>query len=1183
MIAVFLPPFAFRGVTAPYLWVFYKFLKSSNEKIIFIIGKEYLPESKSVDKSRWEFSESSQQRLGYTVPSTKDVEGHHLHFLSLEIFIDLLSESNWNPSETFKAFLTRPIPNLTLAIEDILAKHGGDVEGVVTWCNCPSLNEAARTRKVPIIHLELGPLRDPFYRPTMYVDFKGVNGNSEAKARYDAIARSYSGKLTTDELLNYFRTEPQTLPTSTNESQRLKTGIVLQVEDDSNLIAFGNNFDNCALLSYAQLKVPAKNILVRGHPGSLFQVKQRELIIDDSENSQDFIQHCEEIITINSSVGFEALLQSKSVQILGDCSYKFITEDCTHTEALKRLNFYLFNYLVPAELGFDLKYLRFRLNTKDEGKISEYHLHSYSSNPEGYISSGSLAKMIENEVSTANTALTANLRASEIEKIMQQIRETTEQLNKTERLLACAQTQTSALLSSTSWRITAPLRVVGNQAFKATQLAKAFCLAKQNFGAPSALLKKAYVIYRRDGVHGVRSRIRYLLENSQRFTTPYLSTGQRPKSSREIKRHTSSVDIVICIHNALADVKNCLDSLYAYTLPPFRVIIVDDGSDDATRNHIERFAQINGCILHRNDIAGGYTKAANCGLKLSEGEHVVLLNSDTIVSPYWLERLLNCAKSDADIGIVGPLSNTASWQSAPQIFDAHGDWAKNPLPDGMTVQEFANEIANESLCIYPRVGFINGFCFLIKRKVISDIGNFDETVFGRGYGEENDFCLRAAKSGWTLAIADDVYVYHAQSKSYSHEKRMELSQAAGVNLAKKHGQALIDQHLHITANHPALEYIRKRVSLIEHKRKVRQLFLPYQGKRVLFLLPAGGACGGGSNIIMLEASRLIALGIDAQIVNLRSHKEVFEAYHPSNSVPMHYIQSPDDLPGIAQHFDAVIATLYLTVEWIQPLIGRCRDKVYAYYIQDFEPDFFAEQSPEYTRALKSYTLIEEVKLITKTRWNRDILKARLGVECSLIGADYDDNSFHPHSTWQPHRNVTHLTAMIRPATPRRAPELTMRILKRLKAEFGSMIAIKTFGTERNSEGYQALASDFEHECVGELQPQQVSELLRATDIFLDYSAFQAMGLTAMEAIACGAITVGPMNGGLPEIIIDNETGILVDTADEDMCFSKTRDLILNKELRNNIRKNSVSITHCYPELAALKLMISLFGNCKADD
>ena len=125
-------------------------------------------------------------------------------------------------------------------------------------------------------------------------------------------------------------------------------------------------------------------------------------------------------------------------------------------------------------------------------------------------------------------------------------------------------------------------------------------------------------------------------------------------------------------------------------------------------------------------------------------------------------------ESDPRIGLVGPLSNTASWQSIPDVRLPDGEWAENPLGEGTTPEDMARSVARYSGRLYPRLPFLNGFCLLIRRQVIDELGRFDEVTFGRGYGEENDYCLRAAKAGWQLAVADDVYVYHRQSRSYSH-------------------------------------------------------------------------------------------------------------------------------------------------------------------------------------------------------------------------------------------------------------------------------------------------------------------------------------------------------------------------------------------------------------------------------
>ena len=157
----------------------------------------------------------------------------------------------------------------------------------------------------------------------------------------------------------------------------------------------------------------------------------------------------------------------------------------------------------------------------------------------------------------------------------------------------------------------------------------------------------------------------------------------------EILAHIKDVDIVVCVHNALEDVRGCLDSVLLHTTKPYRLIIVDDGSDSDTARYLAAFvAQHADAALLRNEAARGYTFAANQGLRASSSSYALLLNSDTIVSPGWLDRMLACAETDPKIGIVGPLSNTASWQSIPRIEDK-GDWAANPLPPGVSIPKMA--------------------------------------------------------------------------------------------------------------------------------------------------------------------------------------------------------------------------------------------------------------------------------------------------------------------------------------------------------------------------------------------------------------------------------------------------------------------------------------------------------------
>ena len=271
------------------------------------------------------------------------------------------------------------------------------------------------------------------------------------------------------------------------------------------------------------------------------------------------------------------------------------------------------------------------------------------------------------------------------------------------------------------------------------------------------------------------------------------------------------VDVVVCVHNALPFVQQCLESVLAHAGHELgRLIVVDDGSDDVTATALAtRFGSE--LTLVRNRSAKGFTRAANQGLKLADAPFTVLLNSDTQVPAGWLSRLLAAMHSHPDVGLAGPLSNAATWQSVPYMRDKAGRWAINSLPAGFTLDSFDELIHSLGGPTYPQVPLLNGFCLMINRRVIDKIGYLDEANFPRGYGEENDFCLRAGKAGYCCAIADHLYVYHAKSKSYGHLRRWWYSRQGGRRLHRIYGVDGLRQATAVMQAQPHLEQLRSRL------------------------------------------------------------------------------------------------------------------------------------------------------------------------------------------------------------------------------------------------------------------------------------------------------------------------------------------------------------------------------------
>lgn len=223
--------------------------------------------------------------------------------------------------------------------------------------------------------------------------------------------------------------------------------------------------------------------------------------------------------------------------------------------------------------------------------------------------------------------------------------------------------------------------------------------------------------------------------------------------------------VVVPIFNAFEAVSDCLSSLARHVSEHTEILLLDDcSSDPRIPALLQSFAKESRWKVHRNQQNLGYTRSINKGIALSPGRDIVLLNSDTVVTERWLENLRYCAYARANVATVTALSNNAGAFSAPEI------GVHNSVPPHLTEEQFAREIVHGGTGRLWEVPTGNGFCMFIRRAVLDAIGSFDEEKYPRGYGEENDFCMRAMRSGWLNILCDKAYVFHKRSQSFQGEK-----------------------------------------------------------------------------------------------------------------------------------------------------------------------------------------------------------------------------------------------------------------------------------------------------------------------------------------------------------------------------------------------------------------------------
>jgi GT2 family glycosyltransferase len=401
-------------------------------------------------------------------------------------------------------------------------------------------------------------------------------------------------------------------------------------------------------------------------------------------------------------------------------------------------------------------------------------------------------------------------------------------------------------------------------------------------------------------------------------------------------RALATTDIVVCVHDALEDVRLCLNSIVTCGDEwPLRLVLVDDGSEPACAAFLRDFAARDpATILIRHGEARGYTHAANVGLRQTTAGHVVLLNSDTIVTPGWLAGLRECLHSSPEIGIVGPLSNAASYQSIPAIRSPSGDWSLNPVPASWSVDQIVALVHQVSPRRFPRLPVLNGFCLMIARQVIDAIGLFDDDAFPLGFGEENDYCLRARDAGFALAVADHIYVFHAKSRSFGNDRRAALSVTARQTLERKHGAERVRRDIAAIETNAKLQRVRDIVRDAFRQTSPPPAPAAPDALSVLFLLPVSGG-GGGAHSVVQEALGMHPLGVRSHVAVKAAQTHLHAAAYPSawgRGLFLPY-DTREHLVRIAGDFDVVVATIYTSMHLLQAVAETHPNLLPAYYVQ----------------------------------------------------------------------------------------------------------------------------------------------------------------------------------------------------------------------------------------------------------
>lgn len=339
------------------------------------------------------------------------------------------------------------------------------------------------------------------------------------------------------------------------------------------------------------------------------------------------------------------------------------------------------------------------------------------------------------------------------------------------------------------------------------------------------------------------------------------------------------VDVIVPVYQGYEETIQCLESvLNANNLTQFQLLVLNDCSPDGRLKYkLQAMEKQYHFTLIENNENLGFVGTVNKGMQLHPTRDVVLLNSDTLVTDNWLDRLLAASQKNQNIASVTPFSNNATICSFP-LFNEDND-----VPDGTSLAQL-----NAIFYQYNQGEIIDlptavGFCMFIKREALLEVGYFDEKKWKQGYGEENDFCLRAASLGWRHVLACDVFVQHHGAVSFAGSKQARINENLALLNRIYPDYALTVQR-----------FIQKDPVAVQRNKVLKVLLREQTNNYLLFVMHGlgGGAKTHGDHLAqLLEAQQHAVLELSV----ITPEKWQLQSPHLGYTLVYHYPQDYQQL------------------------------------------------------------------------------------------------------------------------------------------------------------------------------------------------------------------------------------------------------------------------------------------------
>jgi glycosyltransferase involved in cell wall biosynthesis/GT2 family glycosyltransferase len=595
------------------------------------------------------------------------------------------------------------------------------------------------------------------------------------------------------------------------------------------------------------------------------------------------------------------------------------------------------------------------------------------------------------------------------------------------------------------------------------------------------------------------------------------------------------VDIIIPVYNGIHIVKRCVEAVINRTSWPYHIYIVDDASDQFTQDELHRLGKEyqKHVTVITNTKNRGFAATVNRGIKQGDGEYVCLLNSDVLVTPMWLTKMMMAHKADPRNQIVCPATNNTA---VVQI----------PLSPGASYLQMNRIFEQFAVRRYPEI-MPTGFCFFFPRSLIDKIGYFDEGF--ENFGEESDFWMKtlhyvdgSSYPRYRAVMADDTYIFHERGTSFS-----QLGADTHMHLRKLASGRFNDLW-------PQFHSWSKTYNVnraLGHLRDDVPATLVNMGSKynICWVVHATNMCGGMKYIADI-VNEINERGGNARVAlikrtpqtdesfigELRTAPVIFEGYEDFTTNFPHKVFKNGVVVAATAELVGCVKTLTESYPTIKPML----------HVQSYELEMLSQdQQPELLTLVKhAFKAFPDV--ISNSRWITKTLEEDLGVKPFMtIPPGVDRNLFYPRGRKNGNERPTVMIPLIK-SMPCKGYDRGLALIQdieRQAKEQNLEVRIMVYGVKNIPMVSSAI-------CLGPLSQTRIATLLGTeVDVFVDPSSLHSYGLPALEAIASDVAVVSWDNKGIKEYANDTQVRLFDSGAHPAAVAEGVLDLLSDKEKR----------------------------------